>query len=251
MLKYILPLALFLSLTLGSGCQGGTPETGVKLGQEFSLKVGQEVSIIGEDLKIKFAEFVGDSRCPINVVCIWQGEVTVRIEITTGGVSYTKTLVKPGSSPIYITTDFGNYEIQFDVQPYPEAGKKISKQDYYLKLIVNKKPKISGGVLVTFDVNGENYRVFTKNPTTIEQVFAVQKGESQATIPSGKLIRGTEYNQPWAWHIDGDDIHMADVTIELCEGTPSQVEANLEYWINTVKRFCPWNAKIVKVEDLR
>jgi hypothetical protein len=184
MLKYLLPLTLLLSLTLGSGCQGGTPETGVKLGQEFNLKADQTVSITGEDLKIKFAEFVGDSRCPINVVCIWQGEVTVRIEINIGGVTYIKTLVKPGSGSEYMTTDFGNYEIQFDVQPYPEAGKEISKQDYYLKLIVNKKPALSGGVLVTFDVNGENYKVFTKNPTTIEQIFAVQKGESQATIPA-------------------------------------------------------------------
>ena len=113
-------------------------------------------------------------------------------------------------------------------------------------------PSLSGGILVTFDVNGEMYRIFIKNEETIEQVFAVQRGESQATIPSGKLSKGSVwYNGPWSWHIDSEDIHMADVTMELCDGIPSHVEADLDYWVNAVGRFCPWNATIVQIEDFR
>ena len=105
--------------------------------------------------------------------------------------------------------------------------------------------------MVTFDVVGETYKVFAKNPATIEQIYAVQNGESQATIPSGRLLRGSDYNQPRSWHVDPEDIQMAEVTIELCDGTPSQVEGNLDYWLNTVKRFCPWSARITGIEDLR
>jgi len=113
-------------------------------------------------------------------------------------------------------------------------------------------PSLSGGIVVTFDVNGETYKIFIKNEETIEQVFAVQRGESQATIPSGKLIKGSVwYNEPWSWHIDSEDIHMAEVTMELCDGIPSHVEADLNYWVDTVGRFCPWNATIVKIEDFR
>ena len=113
-------------------------------------------------------------------------------------------------------------------------------------------PSLSGGILVTFDVNGETYRIFIKNEETIEQVFAVQRGESQAKIPSGKLLRGSVwYNEPWSWHIDSEDIQMVEVTIELCDGIPSHVEANLDYWVDTVGRFCPWNATIVQIEDFR
>jgi len=113
-------------------------------------------------------------------------------------------------------------------------------------------PPLSGGILVTFDVNGETYRIFITNEEAIQQVFDVQRGESQARIPSGKLIKGSVwYNEPWSWHIDSQDIHMAEVTIELCDGTPSQVEADLDYWVDTVGRFCPWNATIVKIEDFR
>jgi hypothetical protein len=121
-----------------------------------------------------------------------------------------------------------------------------------LSLTPSPTPSLSGGILVTFDVNGETYKIFIKNEQTIEQVYAVQRGESQATIPSGKLIKGSIwYNEPWSWHIDSEDIQMAEVTMELCDGTPSQVEANLNYWVDTVGRFCPWNAKIVNIEDFR
>ena len=44
---------------------------------------------------------------------------------------------------------------------------------------------------------------------------------------------------------------MAEVTIELCDGLPSHVEEDLDYWADTVKRFCPWHAKIVRIEDFR
>jgi hypothetical protein len=33
--------------------------------------------------------------------------------------------------------------------------------------------------------------------------------------------------------------------MELCDGRPSMVEADLPYWLGTVKRFCPWGAKVV------
>jgi len=131
-------------------------------------------------------------------------------------------------------------------------GKEIKENDYRLQLTVDKTSAMSGGVLVTFDVVGEMYSIFVTNKSTIEQVFAVERGESKATIPSGRLVRGSVfYNEPWTWHIDSEDIHMAEVTIELCDGIPSQVENNLNYWLQTVQRFCPWNARIVKIEDFR
>jgi hypothetical protein len=116
----------------------------------------------------------------------------------------------------------------------------------------SSEESLSGGILVTFDVNGETYKIFITNEDTIEDVLAVHRGESTATIPSGKLIKGSVwYNKPWSWHIDSEDIHMAEVTIELCDGTPSFVEEELDYWVETVKRFCPWNAKIVQIADFR
>ncbi|MFO7866044.1 MAG: hypothetical protein R6V02_04435 [Candidatus Aminicenantes bacterium] len=113
-------------------------------------------------------------------------------------------------------------------------------------------PDLEGGILVTFNVLGEQYRIFITNEQTIDQVFALRAGESSAGIPSGKLLRGqVSYNKPWSWHIDSDDIVMAEATIELCDGLPSHVENNLDYWVETVGRFCPWHAELVSIKDYR
>lgn len=113
-------------------------------------------------------------------------------------------------------------------------------------------PDLEGGILATFDVQGEEYSIFITNEETIDDVFALEERTSNATIPSGKLLRGqVSYNNPWSWHIDSEDIVMAEMTIELCDGLPSHVEENLDYWVDTVGRFCPWSAELVEIVDYR
>jgi hypothetical protein len=77
------------------------------------------------------------------------------------------------------------------------------------------EPVLSGGILVTFDVEGEIYKIFITNKDTIADVFAVAHSESMATIPNGKIIgESVFYNKPWSWYIDPKDIQMAEFTIE-------------------------------------
>ncbi|MEE8373239.1 MAG: hypothetical protein V3R87_05975 [Dehalococcoidia bacterium] len=40
------------------------------------------------------------------------------------------------------------------------------------------KLSLSGGILVTFGVSGERYRVFVTDADTVREVFAVERGES-------------------------------------------------------------------------
>jgi hypothetical protein len=113
-------------------------------------------------------------------------------------------------------------------------------------------PELKGGVLATFDVGSERYSIFITNQQTIEQVYALSRGQSQAAIPSGRVLTGqVSYNKPWHWHIDSQDIAMAEATIELCDGSPSMVEQNIDYWVGTVGRFCPWSARLVSLKDYR
>ena len=250
-LRFSLLGALVLLLFL-AGCGGGAEEIKANLGQEFSLSIGQTVSIQDEELQLKFLEVVNDSRCPSDVTCIWQGQASSLIEITYLESVQKVTLVQPGLTEEPSQIHFNDYLIEFNLTPYPEAGEAIKDSDYRLQLVVTKPPLLSGGILVTFDVSGETYKIFITNKDTIADIFALKSGMSQAYIPSGRIVRGAvPYNAPWSWHIDPEDIHMAEVTIELCDGRPSQVEANLDYWVDTVKRFCPWSAQITKIEDYR
>ena len=85
----------------------------VNLDQEFSLSLGQSIMIAGENLAIKFIEVISES-------------------------SYRKVLTQPGlSGPS--KTSFTNYEITFDLRPYPEVSKAPDKKGYHLRLVIGKK----------------------------------------------------------------------------------------------------------------
>jgi hypothetical protein len=55
-------------------------------GEPFWLALGQ--SAVGDDggTAVRFAKVVGDSRCPPQAVCVWQGEVNVDLGVRVGGV---------------------------------------------------------------------------------------------------------------------------------------------------------------------
>jgi hypothetical protein len=62
--------------------------------------------------------------------------------------------------------------------------------------------------------------------------------------PSGRLVAGSAgHNGPWSWHLR--DVQMVRISIELCDGRPSMVEANLNHWLDRVGSFCPWSARVV------
>ncbi|MDO8716824.1 MAG: hypothetical protein Q7J73_08480 [Dehalococcoidales bacterium] len=127
---------LFLLLFLVS-CAGTPGQVKAGLGKEFSLAINQTATISGENLKIKLLDIFGDSRCPTGVTCIWAGEVTAVIQI--GDTPSTNmTLIEPGHGDGSNQT-YNNYHLSFHVQPYPEAGKSIAKEDYRLLLTVDKQ----------------------------------------------------------------------------------------------------------------
>lgn len=114
--------------------------------------------------------------------------------------------------------------------------------------------ELEEGVLATFRVQSDTFRVWTTRAETIQQLEALEAGESAANIPNGALRRGPgrgDFNAPWSWHMDPQGVAMAEVTAEVCDGRPSFVESNLETWLEDVGRYCPWSAELVGLEDLR
>jgi hypothetical protein len=110
------------------------------------------------------------------------------------------------------------------------------------------------GVLATFDVDGEQFRVWVTNPQTIQQILELEQGKSMANIPNGRILRGPgyqDYNAPWSWHLDPQEIEMAEFTMEVCDGRPSYVEEHVDEFVDVMGRYCPWAAKLVDVQDMR
>jgi hypothetical protein len=109
----------------------------------------------------------------------------------------------------------------------------------------------TGGALATFRVGGDRFRLWTTSPAAISGLKALRAGTSTASIPNGRVRRGPgigRHNAPWHWHLDARDIQMAEVTTEACDGTPSYVESHVGEFVGTVKRYCPWAAKLVALK---
>jgi len=140
----IFNVLLVTALITMAACAPEVDAKTVSLGDSFSLAVGQSASIDGEDLAIKFVDVTADSRCPLGVECIWQGEVACLVEITHSGTGREEVLTYPGLTQEPSKAQFGSYQFTFSVGPYPEAGEEIEKSEYRLNLLVTKVLPLSG-----------------------------------------------------------------------------------------------------------
>lgn len=102
-----------------------------------------------------------------------------------------------------------------------------------------------GPVIVTFEVNeGERFRVLLTDPEDQAAASRLLAGEEAPDIPNGRIVRRTGVNEGWSWSLDPADFEFADVTIEVCDGNPSDVESGEL----TSERYCPWSARVVGLE---
>lgn len=108
----------------------------------------------------------------------------------------------------------------------------------------------TGPVIVTFATpDGSTFRTLLEQPADVAAVRAALAGDGYAGIPNGTLAYGDGgINAPHGWHMQGTT--LADVTIELCDGTASMVDEDLTYWVETVGQYCPWSATVVAVEPV-
>ena len=83
-----------------------------QLDESFEIKMNQTIQF--EDLELHFRD-IEDSRCPLDVTCVWEGKVTVMINIqnqTHKNAAY--------FTPGFTSTYHIPYEITLvDIQPYP------------------------------------------------------------------------------------------------------------------------------------
>ena len=98
------------------------------------------------------------------------------------------------------------------------------------------------------EVSGEEFRVHVTTEAQASDLRARLASGVRGVI-SGDLLQGTGgFNMSWRWHLRPSSVHIADVAIELCDGRPSLIEADLIYWLVSVQQFCPWGAKVVREE---
>lgn len=104
-------------------------------------------------------------------------------------------------------------------------------------------------VVFEFETTGnEHFVARTSDPVVIENAREQlsQPEDKRNLFISGKIARGREQNTRWNWHFVPDKWDLVETSIEVCDGRPSFVEQNLDYWVDEVGRFCPWSSRVLK-----
>ena len=103
------------------------------------------------------------------------------------------------------------------------------------------------------DWRDSSFIIATSNPQVISQALT----QLNLPIPQRKIINGAirrgnaGYNKnathAFQWHFKESDWHFTDFSIEIYDGRPySDLDLQIDYWIDTVKRFSPWNSYVKK-----
>ncbi len=135
-MKGYLCFILLLATLVVSGCGGKDLQVGP--GQEVVLSPGQRLTIVGEDLQVKFLRVSSDSRCPRGAQCIWAGEAKCEIELTSAGTSTVMTLTERGLTDACSIEVPQGYLLSFHIMPYPEVERHIPAEKYRLRLSVTR-----------------------------------------------------------------------------------------------------------------
>jgi hypothetical protein len=100
--------------------------------------------------------------------------------------------------------------------------------------------------VATFRVDGkEDFKIELTTPELEAHARDLLAGGEDGRIPNGVVVRDSpSVNEPWSWHIDPSTVEFVDMTTEVCDGLPSDVEDG----IITSDRYCPWIVEIVGIE---
>jgi hypothetical protein len=113
--------------------------------------------------------------------------------------------------------------------------------------IIPSSSEIQGKSFILQTANGDNFKVYATDPEAIQLLTDNYYGLNNMFVMGRLVIGNGGFNSPWSWHLDPDHVTMAEFAIELCDGTPSEVEHNLPYWLFQVETFCPWSSKVVEI----
>jgi hypothetical protein len=122
-------LALVMSALFYIGCEK------IETGKSFDSIVSDKSRV---DSNLSFSiDSVNDYRCPIDVVCIWAGDVDIHIRFykTFGHIDTLMNLYNPERNPISI----GGYSFRVnEVNPAPVSNKVIPQEDFKIKMTITK-----------------------------------------------------------------------------------------------------------------
>jgi hypothetical protein len=140
----LLPASAALALAgLAMSCadSGASPTPGAAYGAPFVLNVGDAQAVGADGLTLRFEGVSADSRCPVDVTCVWEGEATVRIRAQAPSQDARTLDVRVRGTGGSGESDFGEiFKITVaKLEPAPVSRQPIAPAAYKATLVVSKR----------------------------------------------------------------------------------------------------------------
>ena len=113
------------------------------LDEPFRLKLGQARILHSENLIVGFNELIDDSRCPEDVVCVWEGEAKIGLWLQISGQDTTfLPLTIPGfvtaESQVHASSDTLSFHFMLQqLDPYPNTTQQRGPAAYEALLVIS------------------------------------------------------------------------------------------------------------------
>ncbi len=93
-----------------------------------------------DHINVCLDSLIEDSRCPLGVVCIWQGTAIAKFSVTVNDHQQPVTLSTFKLPGLPSDTILMGYKIEFvDLLPYPESNKSHDISEYRAELKITKQ----------------------------------------------------------------------------------------------------------------
>ena len=137
-MKEMIIFAGVLAAIINSGCE-------TELNLKSTLPLNDTIEMANFETKYNFENnlvlrmdsVLNDSRCPLNVICVWEGNAEVRFLFTVDSIQTDFVLNTNDGNNFNSDTIIGGYCIKLlDLSPYPEDPGEIQQVEYHSEVMV-------------------------------------------------------------------------------------------------------------------
>jgi len=138
----------FIAVSTLLACQNGNTAPGGQTEQfqivraefqkEFTIRVGQTAELASPRAHVSFLAVTADSRCPVDVQCVWEGDAALVLDLRVPGETAARDTLhtSPRGEGQSRSITLGKVRITLrSLVPQPKSGRSIRAEDYVATLM--------------------------------------------------------------------------------------------------------------------
>ncbi len=138
-MRNLIPLLLALAAASCARIAPLEPWVEAPLDAVFPLRVGQQAVIEDTPLRLRFVSVPEDSRCPVDVDCVWEGDAQVRLLLSFADSAEQTLDLHTSLEPRFESVR--GYRITLErLEPAPRSEERIPQERYAADLRVSPAP---------------------------------------------------------------------------------------------------------------